>query len=174
MPTIERLAHVGVFVRDVEPMVHFYRDVLGLQLTDVDEKAGLYFLSSRPEEEHHELLLCVGRTSGADERWLQQISFKCPTLDDVIEFYRRLVETGTPIEYTVTHGNAIGVYFYDPEGNRAEVYWNTGLTARQGYLLEVNLDDDPERIKAKVAEHVAQYGETGYVDMDLLARQNIS
>ena len=173
MPTIERLAHVGVFVRDVEPMVRFYRDVLGLQLTDADDKAGLYFLSSRPEEEHHELLLCAGRTSADGELWLQQISFKCPTLDDVIGFYRRLVENGTPIEYTVTHGNAIGVYFYDPEGNRAEVYWNTGLKARQGYLLEVNLDDEPEVIKAQVAEHVAKYGETGYVDMDLLARQNI-
>lgn len=174
MPIIERLAHVGIFVRDIEPMLRFYRDILGLQVTDIDEKAGLYFLSSRPDEEHHELLLCVGRTSRENELWLQQISFKCPTLDDVIEFHRRLVDNGIRIEYAVTHGNAIGVYFYDPEGNRAEVYWNTGLKARQGYLLEVDLSESPENIKKKVADHVAQYGESGFVDMNLLKRQNIS
>ena len=173
MPIIERLAHVGLYVRDVEAMRHFYRDVLGLQETDVDEAAGLYFLSSRPEEEHHELLLCRGRTSGEDELWLQQISFKCPTLRDVIDFHRRLVETDTRIEYTVTHGNAIGVYFYDPEGNRAEVYWNTGLKARQGYLLEVDLSEPEDEILRTVTAHVAEHGETGFVDMDLLARQNV-
>lgn len=173
MPAIERLAHVGLYVRDVAPMLHFYHDILGLQLTDTDEAAGLYFLSSRPDEEHHELLLCKGRTAGPQELLLQQVSFKCPTLTDVIDFYRRLVEAGTRIEYTVTHGNAIGVYFYDPEGNRAEVYWNTGLKARQGYLLEVDLSEPEDVIKAKVAAHVAEHGETGFLDTGLLERQNI-
>jgi catechol-2,3-dioxygenase len=174
MPKIERLGHVGIYVRDVNVMLRFYSEVLGLQITDIDEKAGLYFLSSRPDEEHHELLLCAGRKASEDGLLLQQMSFKCPSLDDVIEFHRRLVETGAKIDYTVTHGNAIAVYFSDPEGNRAEVYWNTGLKARQGYLLEIDLNDEPAAIKQKVADHVATYGDTGFVDYELLSKQQIS
>jgi catechol-2,3-dioxygenase len=37
------------------------------------------------------------------------------------------------IEYTITHSNAIAVYLYDPGGNRAEGYWDTGLKACQGW-----------------------------------------
>ncbi len=59
----------------------------------------------------------------ADALLLQQVAFKCPSLDDVIEFCGCLVEVGAKIEYTVTHVNAIALYFYDPDGNRAEVYW---------------------------------------------------
>jgi catechol-2,3-dioxygenase len=147
MPTIERLGNVGLYVQDVDVMMRFYKEVLGLHITDIDEKAGLYFSSSRPDEEHHELLLCAGRTAAADARLLQQVAFKYPSLDGVIEFYGCLVEVGAKIEYTVTHGNAIAVYFHDPDGNRAEVYWDTGLKARQGYLLELDLNDEPETIK---------------------------
>ncbi|MEU9342682.1 VOC family protein [Streptomyces sp. NPDC048278] len=174
MPQIEELAHVGLFVHDVDTQLRFYRDTLGLQVSDIDEKAGLYFLSSRPEIEHHELLLCAGRTADRGTMLLQQISFRCPTLEDVIGFYRRLVAQNVPIEYTVTHGNAIGVYFYDPEGNRCELYWPTGLKARQGFLLEVDFEEPTETILEKVRVYVDEHGEAGYVDMALLSRQTDS
>ncbi|WP_155054423.1 VOC family protein [Streptomyces blattellae] len=174
MPHIEELAHVGIHVHDIDTMLPFYRDTLGLQVSDIDEKAGLYFLSSRPDIEHHEVLLCAGRTAEPGAMLLQQISFRCPTLQDVIDFYRKLVAEGVRFEYTVTHGNAIGVYFYDPEGNRLELYWPTGLKARQGFLLEVDLDEPPETIMERVRGYVAEHGEDGIVDMALLARQTDS
>jgi catechol-2,3-dioxygenase len=147
MPTIDRVGNVGLYVQDVDVMMRFYKEVLGLHITDIDEKAGRYFSGSRPDEEHHELLLCAGRTAAADALLLQQVAFKCPSLDDVIEFYGCQVEGVAKIEYTVTHGNAIAVYFYDPDGNRGEVYWDTGLKARQGGLLELDLNDESETIK---------------------------
>nr|WP_064569857.1 VOC family protein [Gordonia sp. LAM0048] len=174
MPKIEELAHVGIHVHDIDTMLRFYRDTLGLQVTDIDEGAGLYFLSSRPDVEHHELLLCAGRNADRSAMILQQISFRCPELEDVIGFYQLLVERDVPLEYTVTHGNAIGVYFYDPEGNRCEVYWPTGLKARQGFLLEVDLDESPDTIMDRVRGYVAEHGEDGIVDMALLARQTDS
>ena len=61
-PRISGLGHVGVFVEDVDRSLAFYRDLLGLTLTDADEANGMYFLSSRPDEEHHEFLVCRGRT----------------------------------------------------------------------------------------------------------------
>lgn len=169
MAKIERLAHVGVHVRDMDRSLAFYRDVLGLRVTDDDAANGMVFLSSRPEVEHHEVLLCGGRTVGEAELWLQQISFRCPTLEDVLEYHARFVEHGVRIEYTVTHGNAIGVYFFDPDGNRCEVYWPTGLKAKQGYLEALDFTRPAAELIEQVRLSVAEHGEDGYVDTRLLS-----
>jgi catechol 2,3-dioxygenase-like lactoylglutathione lyase family enzyme len=169
MAKIERLAHVGIHVQDMERSLAFYRDVLGLQVTDDDSANGMVFLSSRPDVEHHEVLLCPGRTVGEGELWLQQISFRCSTLEDVLEYYARFREHGVNIEYTVTHGNAIGVYFFDPDGNRCEVYWPTGLKAKQGYLEALDFTRPAAELVEQVRLSVAEHGEHGYVDTRLLS-----
>ncbi|MER5495184.1 VOC family protein [Streptomyces sp. NPDC002454] len=168
MAKIERLAHVGIHVRDMDRSLAFYRDVLGLSVTDDDSANGMVFLSSRPEVEHHEVLLCGGRTVGGQELWLQQISFRCATLEDVLEYYQRFRENDVSIEYTVTHGNAIGVYFFDPDGNRCEVYWPTGLTAKQGYLEGLDFSRPAHELIEQVERSVAEHGAEGYVDTRLL------
>ena len=56
---------------------------------------------------------------------MQQVSFKVKSLDDVRAFYHRLQDAGMKIDRTVTHGIACSVYFYDPEGNRIELYYTT-------------------------------------------------
>ena len=43
-PSIERLAHVGIHVNDVEKSIVFYRDILGLKVSDEDREAGLIFM----------------------------------------------------------------------------------------------------------------------------------
>src|SRR5277367_4610491 len=81
---ISRLGHVGIHVRDLATSRRFYSELLGLTVTDENPEMELVFLSARPEVEHHELLLCGGRDAGLDERLVQQISFRCDTLEDVI------------------------------------------------------------------------------------------
>jgi catechol-2,3-dioxygenase len=61
----------------------------------------------------------------------------------------------------LSHGNAIGVYFFDPEGNRAEVYCQTGLEARQPYVMDVDLERPVAELMQEVEESVRQYGATG-------------
>ena len=173
MPAIARLGHVGLHVTDLERAVEFYRDMLGLQVTDRDDRAGMVFMSARPEEEHHELLLCRGRTAARDTMVVQQISFRCNSLQDVQDFYHRFRERGVQIDMTVSHGNAIAVYFYDPDGNRCEVYWGTGLEARQPYLQGLDLDEPADSIMRQVEDVVRTHGETGYVDPHFLELQNI-
>jgi catechol-2,3-dioxygenase len=173
MPSIARLGHVGIHVHDLDRSVRFYRDVLGLKVTDEDPAAGMVFMSARPEEEHHELLLCRGRTAPADAMVVQQISFRCDTLDDVLGYHRRLQEHGTPIDMIVSHGNAIGVYFYDPDGNRCEVYWGTGHKARQPYLEELDLSRPVDELLRSIEASVRQHGATGYVDTEFLEKQAI-
>ncbi len=172
-PSIARLGHVGLHVENLEKEKAFYRDVLGLTVTDEDPELGMVFMSARPEVEHHELLLCRGRNVGADAMVMQQISFRCGTFEDVIGFYRRFKAHGVPIDVVLSHGNAIGVYALDPEGNRFEVYWNTGLKAKQPYGLELDLEKPMNDLLREVEESVSKYGKTGIVDRERLERQNI-
>jgi catechol-2,3-dioxygenase len=174
-PSIARLGHVGIHAFDIDKERAFYQDVLGLHVTDEDPKMGMVFMSARPEEEHHELLICGGRNvEDKDALLLQQVSFRCNSLDDVIGYYKRFKEHNVQFDMIVSHGNAVGLYFRDPEGNRCEVYWPTGLKARQPYLEMVDLDEDVDEILRKIKESVAEHGESGVVDMRALEKQNIT
>jgi catechol-2,3-dioxygenase len=174
MPAISGLGHVGLYCSDLALQESFYTEVLGLTKTDEDQERGMVFLSSQPDVEHHELLLLRGRNVGQEARVVQQVSFRCPSLADVTSFHRRFRERSVKVDMVVSHGNAIGVYFYDPEGNRGEIYCATGLVARQPFLQPVNLDDEPDEIMRAVAQGVEQFGETGVLDTSALAQHNIT
>ena len=171
-PSIARLGHVGIHCKDLEKQKSFYRDVIGLQVTNEDPAMGMVFLSARPEEEDHELLLVGGREVD-DVLLLQQMSWRCNSLEDVIGYYERLNTFGVKYDMIVSHGNAVGMYFRDPEDNRLEIYWATGLKARQPYLEKVDLSEPPDEIMRKIQESVAVHGEEGVVDMSALADQDI-
>jgi len=139
-PSIAKLGHVGLHVHDIEKEKAFYRDIVGLTVTDEDPGMGLVFMSARPEEEHHELLLCGGRNVDSDAKVVQQLSFRCNTLDDVIGYHKLFKEHGVKVDRMVTHGNAISVYFYDPENNRIELYYTTPFKVRQPLGEPIDLD----------------------------------
>ena len=143
MPAVTSLGHVGLYVRDIERSKAFYRDMIGLKISDENPKTGSTFMTAKSRlEEHHELLLVPGREDG---KVVQQISFRCASLADVKEFYRKFLAHNVPIIRTVSHGNAVGVYFKDPDDNQVEVYWQTGVDWHQPFGKPVDLtasDDD--------------------------------
>ena len=108
-------------------MRDFYSRVLGLTISDEDlEERGMTFFTADKEREHHEFVLMKGRVTRDDAKVIQQISFIVPTLEDLREFHTRLVaEPGVEIDRIVSHGIAFGMYFFDPEGNRIELYVRT-------------------------------------------------
>jgi catechol-2,3-dioxygenase len=122
MPKVTRLGHVGLFVRDPEFMLEFYSNFLGMTVTDRDERR--VFLSARPQEKHHELLLAKSEERHTDP---QKLSFPVETLADLCVFYAQIVERKDSIDHVNNHGSAIGCYFRDPEDHRVEVYWHTGI-----------------------------------------------
>jgi len=126
MARVEGLGHVGIYVRDLERMVAFYRDVMGMQITKQNWRAGLVFLSANPEAVDHEIALMRGRPSAEDPHLINQISLRVGSLGDLRAFHRRLIAEGYRIDTVVNHASAIGCYFFDPEGNRTEVFWVTG------------------------------------------------
>ena len=94
--------------------------------------------------EHHEFVLMKGRVTSDDAKVIQQISFKVPEIDDLRGYKARLEAENIKIERIVSHGNAFGMYFFDPEGNRIEVYYRTGFPVPQphGDPLDLTRSDE--------------------------------
>lgn len=145
---IQRLGHIGIWVDDLQKMTKFYSEVLGLQITDATGEGvtpGAVFLSSRPDKAHHELALMAGRTNHDPGLLINQISWMCESLEDLQGFRQRLAASEASFHEIVTHGMAVGIYFYDPEGNRSEVFAATGLEdVPQPYKKAVDLDQPLE------------------------------
>ena len=135
------LGHVGIFVRDVQKMVDFYTDVLGMTVTDRPPDDFGVFLTARPHEEHHELALVKSDERKTDA---QQISFTTASLTDLKAIYGRIKAYGCNIDRIVNHGIAFGCYFRDPEDNRIEVYWSTGIDYPQPHGDPIDLDEPEE------------------------------
>jgi catechol 2,3-dioxygenase-like lactoylglutathione lyase family enzyme len=86
MPKVTSLGHVGFYVRDIERSVAFYRDIVGLQVSDRSPKGAVFMTAQDRLAEHHELLLAPGRNDDGNVNVLQQISFHCASLRDVKDF----------------------------------------------------------------------------------------
>ena len=123
MARVLGLGHVGIYVRDLDRMVAFYRDVMGMRVTKQNRRAGVVFLSADPESVDHALALMGGRPDPADPHLINQISMRVGSLDDLRAMHRRLLAEGYRIEGVVNHASAVGCDFFDPEDNRTEVFW---------------------------------------------------
>jgi catechol-2,3-dioxygenase len=145
MTKVSGLGHVGLCVKDLEREVWFFRDLLGMEVTDKSEAPAVCFLSARPEEEHHELALFRDPEHASS---VQQVSFTCESLAGLKELYRRFEENEIRFDHVASHGNAIGLYVYDPEGNRVEVYWHTGVKWPQPCALPMDLTRPDDEILA--------------------------
>jgi len=160
MPIAE-LGHVGFWVDDLELMRTFYTEMMGLSVTDEDTEKGMVFLSSRPDVEHHELVLARGRVAAPDTKLVQQVSFRIDSVESLLDFHRRFKEAGVKVQQEVTHGNAYGIYFWDPEGNRIEVYYRVPVDVRQPFRKHLNLDQPVEDVLAE-AERLLHEGGPAY------------
>ncbi|MGW4214473.1 VOC family protein [Lentzea sp. NPDC004789] len=158
---ITGLGHTGFWVDDLEKMRDFYARVLGLTVTDEDDERGIVFFSSRPEEEHHEFVLQRGRTAPPGAKLTHQVSWRVDSLESIIDFHHRFRAEGIEVQQEVTHGNAIGIYFFDPEGNRNEVYLRLERDVRQPFRKTLNLDQDPADVLAE-AERLLTEGGPSY------------
>lgn len=155
---ITGLGHTGVWVNDLELMRDFYSRVLGLQVTDEDPELGIVFFSSRPDEEHHEFVIATGRTAPPGTLLTHQISWRVDSLETLIAFHKQFRDQGIFVQQEVTHGNAFGIYFFDPEGNRNEVYLPIDRDVRQPFRKSLDLDLEPEEIWAQAEELLATDG----------------
>jgi catechol-2,3-dioxygenase len=161
MPRVVGLGHLGIYVRDLERMTRFYRDFLGMQVTKQSPGRAV-FLSSDPEQVDHEIALVAGGPPREQAPHVQQISLRVESLDDLRTFRKRIREEGLTIERLVTHLSAIGCYFFDPEGNRTEVFW---LTGRPSWVM-IGVPIDIDRPDAEVLADIDRvWQQTRHVPM---------
>ena len=124
MPKIKGLSHVVLYVHDLDKMVAFYKDVLGL-VKYREHPGRMVFMTPDPEIEDHQLALAKGREG--DAKIVAHIAWRVEAPADVKAYYERFKAQGVPIDHCVSHayeemGNTVSCYFLDPEGNRLEIY----------------------------------------------------
>jgi catechol 2,3-dioxygenase-like lactoylglutathione lyase family enzyme len=124
MPKIKGISHVVLYVNDLDKMVAFYQDVLGL-IKYRENPGRMVFLTPDPDIDDHQIALAKGREGTA--KLIGHIAWHVDTPADVKAFYERFKAQGVPIDHCVSHayeemGNTVSCYFLDPEGNRLEIY----------------------------------------------------
>jgi catechol 2,3-dioxygenase-like lactoylglutathione lyase family enzyme len=137
-------SHMGIFVTDPARMEDFYTRVLGFTATDRGDletprgKVYLVFLSRDPRE-HHQIVLASGRPEGLPFNPINQISFRMAEFSGLREMHRRLADGKVKELYAVSHGNALSVYFLDPEGNRIELFVDTPWYVEQPVRVPIDM-----------------------------------
>jgi catechol 2,3-dioxygenase-like lactoylglutathione lyase family enzyme len=137
-------SHMGIFVADHERMEDFYTRLLGFAATDRGEletplgRVFLVFLSRDPRE-HHQIVLATGRPGDLAFNPINQISFRMAEFAGLREMHRRLQAAGVEELAPVSHGNALSVYFRDPEGNRIELFVDTPWYVRQPLRVPMDM-----------------------------------
>lgn len=123
-------SHFGLYVTDLAQMEDFYTRFMGFTVTDRGPLAAsgrvvnLVFLSRDPRE-HHQIVLASGRPAELPFNVVNQLSFRLDSLASLRALYERLRHEPVRQISPVSHGNALSVYFRDPENNRVELFVDT-------------------------------------------------
>ena len=144
-------SHMGFYVRDLERMARFYKDVMCFFETDQGDlgPVQLKFFSRDPTE-HHQLVLATGRPADLAFSVINQISMRVPDLATLREVRDRVnADPDVSDLVCATHGNAISIYFRDPEGNRLEVFMDTPWYCEQPLREAIDLDQNDDIVMAQ-------------------------
>jgi catechol-2,3-dioxygenase len=142
------IGHVGLRAADPAASARFYQDVFGMEIvgeSTSDHPLGAsVFLSSRPNEESHEIALF-------GDPVYAHVAFKVSSLAELRSFHARVVEKNIPVKFVFNHRAAFAFYFEDPDGNMIEVYWPTGdLSWRQPVVEPLDLSQPDEALLKEI------------------------
>jgi len=118
-----KLGHIVLTVRDAGRSRDFYTRALGLKVAHEDLERGTVFLSFGTT--HHDLALfqlATGAAPGAAHAGLHHMAWQLGSFDELRAAYHELKEMGVAVEATIEHNVTRSVYFFDPDGNRVELY----------------------------------------------------
>jgi catechol 2,3-dioxygenase len=148
-----RWSHAVLYVRDLEAMIGFYRDMLGFQVSDrgtvgpPNSPFELAFLS-QVGSDHHQLAFVPMRGEGPSTT-LDHIAFRVDRLAEVQALARRLEEDGRASDLRpIAHGNAWSIYFRDPESNTIEVFCDSPFHVRQPQAVAWDLASSEAELRA--------------------------
>jgi catechol 2,3-dioxygenase len=149
-----QLSHCGVYARDIDAMVAFYTKTIRLVVSDrgISSRGGeLAFMTAAPGH-HHQLVVVSGRAPDGVST-VNQLSFKVAGLDQLKETHRRVRDAGVTEIRQTSHGNALSIYFPDPEGNMVEIYMDTPWYVPQPHSVPIDLSLPNDAIMAQTERH---------------------
>ena len=124
---VKRVGHLVLRVKDVERSRRFFEKVLGFPVVAQNER-GMVFFSTDVKDNHHMLALMQGKPDAPgptpDQIGMQHVSFELGSFAELQDAWKTLKAHEVPIDHTVYHGITKSVYFFDPDGNRLELYCN--------------------------------------------------
>jgi len=121
-----RIGHVHLKVADLERSLAFYRDVLGLEVT---QRFGSQAAFLSAGGYHHHLGLNTWESAGGPPpapgtTGLYHVAILYPTRAALADALRRLLQAGIPLDGAADHGVSEALYLHDPDGNGVELYWD--------------------------------------------------
>lgn len=119
-----RIGHVHLKVADIERALRFYRDVLGLEVTQRFGNSAA-FLSAGGY--HHHIALNTWESLGGQPpargtTGLYHLALLYPNRATLGDALRRLRAAGIPLDGAADHGVSEALYLRDPDGNGVELY----------------------------------------------------
>ncbi|MBS1843390.1 MAG: VOC family protein [Actinobacteria bacterium] len=139
IPRPRRIGHVGLVARDLERMVRFYCEVIGMQVSD-----RMSFPETSPIRDgvwlrigtDHHVLSMFDLRDGAEaptaqdsyplpSHGLHHMAFEMASFEDLRRAARVVREQQIPLQGMRTGGPGcqLRLYLWDPEGNIIELYW---------------------------------------------------
>ena len=152
MVKINKVGHVVLAVKDPEASAKWYTEVLGMDLMYYNEKGQMAFLSFGTQ--HHDIAVVKAPedatlgSPGISHTALQIEG----GLDELKQLYQRMRDKGVEIDFNTDHGLSQSVYFFDPDGNRLEVFCET-MTPAEGieFMRAGRAGRDPLELEATAA-----------------------
>ena len=122
MAKIMKVGHVVLGVRDPQRSIKFYTEALGMELVNVLEEMQMAFLSFG-ERDHDIAVIKVPDDQPVGSSGLAHTALEIEGGQEQLrELYERLKSYGAKVEFTVDHVLTKSVYFFDPDGNRLEIF----------------------------------------------------
>lgn len=125
-PSGLRIGHVHLKVADLDRATAFYRDVLGLEVT---QRYGTQAVFLSAGGYHHHIGLNTwesrgGRPPAPGTTGLFHVAFLYPTKDSLARAVARVLAAGVNLEGASDHGVSLAVYLRDPDQNGIELTWD--------------------------------------------------
>ena len=125
MAKIRRLQHAVLNCRDVEASKKFYAEILGMEVVSYNRERKMAFLSFG--DEHHNIALFEWATNtdmvDPNHVGLNHLALEIEGGEEELKaLHDHLKARGVQIDRTTDHVISRSVYFFDPDGNRLEIF----------------------------------------------------
>jgi len=122
MARIKRVGHVVLGVRDPQRSIRFYTEALGMELVKFLDEMQMAFFSFG-ERDHDIAVIKVPDDQPVGSAGLAHTALEIEGgLEELRSLHDRLTNHGVRVEFTADHVLTKSVYFFDPDGNRLEIF----------------------------------------------------